>query len=432
VLKKFFRERLGWKRIPLSQLKKEIQSTNRRGNVFFKLSRYGGSKVRFVGVPNIINNALIPFLICQTNIDVDTGRQDSRDLTADDVNVVEHVNHDIYLGLNAGDYTCQYDSEHPDRHHAGPMPSTLLERVSIGNLVDVFTSSGRRGMLKKLFSKVELVEPTYEEVIVIWRPLRKKTVADRKLKVPKAVYDMAEIFDMEHKLPEKPDPNEKQRPHPLQIRAFNRVPMANLPGVFPKTRLVFRPADAFLFDLISVFTLLLVLGSQRFDNPRLDLLAVISVSLWLFRTVIRYSNKLARYDLLVKKFLTSKIAHRDGGAIKYISDEAAAQRATRATLLHQWLLDRRNTPLSWTRSKLVEEAYVGVNKMLDNDQYIDIDIEAGLRDLEALQLITFAGERLLRIADDASTVNILKSVWSNQFEGDLTGMASERNQTLSF
>lgn len=430
-LKKFFRERLGWKRLSITQLKEEIRKTNSRENVFFKLARYGGSKIRFVGAPNM-NNALSSFLICQLN-DGDESSSEISGLSelSGPSTVVEKLNHDIYLALNKGEYSCQYDAEHPDRHHTGPMPSTLLERVSIGNLIDVFTSVGRRRMLRNFFAKVELVEPTYEEVIVIWRPLRKKTKAERQVKLPKALYDMAEIFDMEHKLPEKPDPKLKPRSLPLEIRAFNGVPMANLPGVFPKTRLVFRPADAFLFDLISVFTLFVVLGSQRFDNPRLDLLAIISVSLWIIRTVIRYSNKLARYDLLVKKFLTSKIAHRDGGAIKYISDEAAAQRSTRAALLHSWLRKGLNQNLSKSREVLIEQAFVGVNQMLENDQFVDIDIDAGLRDLEALELISFAGHRLLRVADDAAAVSLLKSVWANQFEGDLTGMASERNHTIA-
>ena len=252
----------------------------------------------------------------------------------------------------------------------------------------------------------------------------------KSLLTAKAVYNMAEIFDMEHKLPEKPDPDQKPRPTPLEIRAFNGVPMANLPGVFPKTRLVFRPADALLFDTISVLTLVLVLGSQSFDNPKLDLVAIISVSLWLFRTVIRYSNKLARYDLLVKNFLTSKIAHRGSGAVKYISNEAASQRATRAALLHSWLT-RRSNRSTRTRDQLIEEAFVGVNEMLENDQFVDIDVAAGLKDLEALDLISFSedGSRLLQVADEGSTVDILKSTWSNVFDGELVGMASQRNQT---
>jgi hypothetical protein len=43
----------------------------------------------------------------------------------------------------------------------------LLERVSINNLVDFFSKSGRRKMIRAILEKSELVEPTYEEVMVI-------------------------------------------------------------------------------------------------------------------------------------------------------------------------------------------------------------------------------------------------------------------------
>jgi len=417
----------GWNRLSFSQLKEEIRGKKPRKNFFFRLDRYGGRQSGVIANPSI-SDALTPFLICELNEDV------PEELLPNGYNMTDAITHDIYSRLNKGEFTCQYDGEHPERHHQGPIPSTLLKRISIGNVIDVFSPRGRKRMLQNFLSATELVEPTYEELVVIWRPLRKKTKADLNLSLPKAVYDAAEIFDLEHKLPDKEKRKCNPSPLPMEVRAFTSVPMANLPAVFPKTRLVFRPADAFLFDLISVFTLLLVLGSQRFDSPRLDLLALISVSLWIIRTVLRYSNKLARYDLLVKKFLTSKIAHRDGGAIKYIANEAASQRATRAALLHAWLLSTK--PNRWvTRRELLEEGYIGVNEMLDNDQYVDIDIDAGLKDLEELRIVTFAGsdgdEQLLQeVADEESTVHILKAAWTDVYEGRLTRVAARRHQRL--
>ena len=84
--------------------------------------------------------------------------------------------------------------------------------------------------------------------------------------------------------------------------------------------------------------LLLVLGSIRLHSPRLDLLALVSISLWIIRTVFRCSNKLARYELLVKSsFLTSKISHRNSDALKYLVAEDGSQRAARTALLNLWI-----------------------------------------------------------------------------------------------
>ncbi|KAI2500339.1 Protein of unknown function (DUF3754) [Fragilaria crotonensis] len=423
-LGEYARRALGWRQPTFIELKEEIRRDETKENVLFKLRRYGGSKIRFVGAPNIIN-ALSPFLICMT-----PGNEETDNTFPNGGKVEENATHEIYTSLNKGDYTCQYDAEHPDRYHKGPMPTTLLKRISIGNVVDVFSAVGRRRMLRNFLSIVELVEPTYEEVVVVWRPMQKKRKPEMKERIPAVVYEMAEIFDMEHKLPDKFSRMRKPKRPALQIRAFTGVPMANLPAVFPKTRLIFRPADAFLFDLISVLTLILVLGSQRFDNPKLDLVAIISVSLWLFRTVLRYSNKLARYDLLVKNFLTSKIAHRNSGAVKYVSNEAASQRATRAALLYSWLARRPNHTI--TLDQLKEEAFVGVNELLGSDQYVDVNVLAGLKDLEALNLVSLSDDEseVIQVAPQRSTVDILQFTWTDIFDGQSKGVTRLRNQTV--
>jgi hypothetical protein len=246
---------------------------------------------------------------------------------------------------------------------------------------------------------------------------------------PKIVSELADMFDIEGF---EAAPEEGQEPPlgQLEIRNFAGVPMANLPAVMPKTKLVFRPADAFLFDLISFVTFLLVASSVRLDSPRLDLLALISVALWSFRTVIRYSNKLARYDLLVKKFLTSKITHRDYGALKYLTSEAGSQRAVRSALVHSWLLhefklvsspfareDEKAPPI--LRSSLKKTGVKGVNKILKTDRQIDIDVDKAMMDLEDLRLVTFSsdGEELLYVQDSITSTDVVRRAWKDLLEG---------------
>jgi len=392
----------------------------RTENMYFKLARYGGRQVKLVGSLDL-HNELTPFLICEL-----------KNKTLDDPTVLnasihqideeQRVNHDIYEALNRGDFTCQYDSEH--RRSTQLLPTTLLERVSISSIVDVLTKEGRAKFAKRFFSKSELVEPTFEEVVVVWRPTAKKKRSPKKLVPPRFFYDLAEVLDVDKVLPERPILVPEPDPLPLEIRAFNGVPMANLPAVLPKTKLVFRPADALLNDFISVATLILISFSFKFDNPRLDLIAFISLGLWIFRTIIRYSNKLARYDLLVKKFLTSKIANRNAGALKYITGEAGSQRAVRAALVHSWLLSRTKQyngtsggvggPL--TRDQVTKQGYVGVNNALAVDKFIDINVGAALNDLEDLKLIKFKGSLLESVADQDTAVSSLTSVWSSIFD----------------
>jgi hypothetical protein len=195
--------------------------------------------------------------------------------------------------------------------------------------------------------------------------------------------------------------------------------MANAPAVLPKTKLLFRPADAFVFDLISVLSFAAVLGSQRFDSQRLDILAIVSGTIWIIRTIIRYSNKLARYDLLVKTFLTSKIAHRNSGALKYITREAGHQRAIRAALVYLWLTEvlEMSPDGSIPRSTLVNEGSLGVNKILRNSACVRVDMDSALNDLVDLDLIGFSayGDRLTYIRDEDTLVETLKKSWDKVF-----------------
>ena len=352
-------------------------SDERNETKVLKLSRYGGSREQFVAAPDL-SEAINPFLVC-------------------DVTDTCTSNGSIYDAINTGEVTCEYDASYPQRKGDRERPMRLLRRVSISNLVDFFSPQGRRAIIRGYFEKAKLVEPTYEEVVVVWRPLpKKRPKVIKEVEPPKALIEVAEIFGFEDKLPgkltKKQKPKKKADAVPsLKIRAFTDVPMANLPAVLPRTKLVFRPADAFVFDTVSLLSLAAVLASQRFDNPKFDLIAIVSVSLWVIRTAFRYSNKLARYDLLVNKFLKERISHRGANALKYLSSEAATQKATRAALLYSTLQE-------WFQSKpdrreILERGSKEVNKALRADRLINIDAETTLEDLETLGAICFIEDK---------------------------------------
>jgi len=391
----------------------DLRATAGGRTEFFKLSRYGGSKIKFVGSPNP-TDALNPFIICEENSDSCSLEDDAcKDERA------SSIDRDMYESLNRNELRCPYDAANPQS--SAQSSFQLLDRVSISSLVDIFTREGRRNLIQAIFSKSELVEPTYEEVVVVWRPLPDKPEGlDRpKLTPPQFAYDVADMFDIQG-LPEKPKEQPKPARKSLEIRAFEGVPMANLPAVLPKTKLVFRPADAFVFDLVSIFSFLLIAGSLRFDNPKLDFIALVSVSLWLIRTVFRYSNKLARYDLLVKKFLTSKLSHRNSGALKYLASQAGSQRATRAALVHKWLCSITSEDEPLERSRLIAQAKQGVNALIDDLKETPIDVDAALNDLEDLGLVQRTddkGRYLQVLRDDNSIVRTLTKAWRSLFEG---------------
>lgn len=218
--------------------------------------------------------------------------------------------------------------------------------------------------------------------------------------------------------------------------------MSNIQAVFPKTKLVFRPADALLFDTISIVTFALVLGSVRLDSPRLDLLALISVGLWIFRTVIRYSNKLARYDLLVKNFLTSKISHRNEGALKYLTSEAGLQRAIRSSLVLSWLEDKFKDTQGDSSdeavpnesqphdSVLLSSCIDEVNLALNMEAEVGIDVDRALKDLEDLDLIRFSSETgsIVAVTNSTESAARVEEAWSKLLLDRNAGMRPRKKK----
>jgi hypothetical protein len=275
-----------------------LRSSNyTRGNKMLKFARYLPSTSTAVSSGLDLNNALSPFLLC---------------------GVCEE--------MGVGNVRCLYDASESLRTKTQRTAAvSLLERISIQNTVDFFSKKGRRNLIRNYFKSSTLVEPAYEEVIVVWRPRRrKKPMTVQTFYPPTWLYKVAEVYDMEDRLPRRKNDTQGDGPGefpvPVEIKAFYDVPMANIEAVLPKTKLIFRPADAIVFDSVSVFSFLAVAGSLRFESPKLDLIALVSLILFAVRTFFRYSNKYARYDLLVNKFITSKVSHRGPGTIKRLKN----------------------------------------------------------------------------------------------------------------
>lgn len=129
----------------------EIDEDQLKELSFFKLSRYGGSKIKFVGSPDI-EDALDPFIICALDAEgnpAEFGMQDPK------------ANYELNSALNQN--SNKLDLVRSAVTVTNPLPATLLERVSLSNVVDYFTRE-RGAFFKRLFSEAKLVEPTYEEV----------------------------------------------------------------------------------------------------------------------------------------------------------------------------------------------------------------------------------------------------------------------------
>lgn len=155
--------------------------------------------------------------------------------------------------------------------------------------------------------------------------------------------------------------------------------------------------------------------------------ANISSAVLLPRTFFRYSNKYARYDLLVNKFLTKKLAHRGSGALNYIVSQADSQRALRSGLIRDWLSENKismsadeyggeQSSLTLDYDILELGKSFTNDKASTNDARIDVDIISAIDDLNDLDLLDIAKDgqsSRFKTKGDESTRDIIQQKWND-------------------
>ena len=238
-----------------------------------------------------------------------------------------------------------------------------VDRVSIADVVDLRETGGKRRLLSSLFRRCELVEPTFDELLLVWRrkplePPRRGRLRRAAVLLGGAARRWARRARPWEAAP--PDDNEAPPPPPpapqTQMEVFENLPIANLGVVLPNSRVTFRAADALRLDLISVVTLAYLLFTSRLLlGARLNptFIATISLCLWLLRTTLGYSNALARLELLRSRFRDQHLVLRGAATVApYLRQQAADQRARRAAAL---LADLRRRRRPASRADLVIE-----------------------------------------------------------------------------
>jgi len=137
-------------------------------------------------------------------------------------------------------------------------------------------------------------------------------------------------------------------------------------------------------DLISLSTLGYALWASRAllgGRPRLNVIAGVSLAVWLLRTSLGYHNALTRYELLLNRFRTSHLAMRGAASVvPYLQQQAATQRARRAATLLNWLRRRRGPPLE--RRSLEREARRSIET-----GGARLDVDGALSDLLRMRVV---------------------------------------------
>ncbi|KAG0619199.1 hypothetical protein M758_4G122900 [Ceratodon purpureus] len=179
-----------------------------------------------------------------------------------------------------------------------------------------------RAAFSVFFSRSTLQEPAYQELVLL--------------------YNQSKIEEGEDEVPG------------LQLHTYRKIPVPDLKVVFPNKKLSFRLIDTVRLDLASLAGLVAFLVSHKFDDllssPSafvLDLIASVSLIIYITRVTLGYKQTADRYQLLVNKTLYEKTLASGFGVVHFLLDASEDQLFKGAILVYTlMLLEGRSTSMS--------------------------------------------------------------------------------------
>jgi hypothetical protein len=130
----------------------------------------------------------------------------------------------------------------------------------------------------------------------------------------------------------------------LQLHTYTKIPLPDLKVVFPSKKLSFRVLDTVRLDLATLAGLVAFLVSHKFDDLlsspsafALDVIASISLIVYVSRVALGYKQTYDRYQLLVNRTLYEKTLASGFGVVHFLMDASEDQQFKGAILVYSLL-----------------------------------------------------------------------------------------------
>ncbi|KAJ4776812.1 hypothetical protein LUZ62_061069 [Rhynchospora pubera] len=244
----------------------------------------------------------------------------------------------------------------------------FLPRITLTNIWEPATKESCGGnvweMIKAsigiLFRKSTLQEPAFQELILLYTDGGQSTEMDDNVL-------------------------------PLQLKIYERIPIPDLPVVFPHKKLSFRILDAVRLDLATIIGLLAYLVNYKFESIAsspsailLDIVAITSLAILVFRVALGYKQTWDRYQLLVNKTLYEKTLASGFGSVHFLLDASQQQQYKEAILVYALLSSQKSKVTSRKSIQAACEQF-----MYDKfHEKIEMPIDKAMETLLGFDLIT--------------------------------------------
>jgi hypothetical protein len=208
----------------------------------------------------------------------------------------------------------------------------------------------------------------------------------------------------------------------LQLHTYTKIPVPDLKVVFPNKKLSFRLIDTVRLDLASLAGLVAFLVSHKFDDLlsspsafALDVIASVSLLLYVSRVVFGYKQTADRYQLLVNKTLYEKTLASGFGVVHFLLDASEDQLFKGAILVYTlMLLEGRSQSLTTQSIATLCERYLYNNFK----EQVEMPMQEIMGILLRLGLVvedstSESGSSFVCALPDGKAIAALKQQWLN-------------------
>ncbi|KAK9804732.1 hypothetical protein WJX72_002789 [[Myrmecia] bisecta] len=252
-----------------------------------------------------------------------------------------------------------------------------------------------RAVLANLFAEVEIQEPTWKDVVVLYRRA-----------VPATADPSKKVVAQQSTNPDLARRN-------INIKTFDDVPMADCEMIFPDKRVYMKPIT--VIQLVITIAVALITAITSLLSTGIDMRVVMGVlSVVLTRAFTVYNQAQIAKQLLVDQMterLYEKTLDSQEGVIYMLLDQMASQHIKEVLLAYTLLL-LNGGPLS---QAALDEA---CERYLDSAYGLRLDfaIEHSLPRLLADGLVKQDGQGLLSAVPLAEAVRLLRGKWERYFD----------------
>mmetsp|Transcript_24070 Transcript_24070/g.66906 ORF Transcript_24070/g.66906 Transcript_24070/m.66906 type:complete len:726 (-) Transcript_24070:409-2586(-) len=209
-----------------------------------------------------------------------------------------------------------------------------IERVTVEDCFGGERGSTRKVLqmlsFKNLFGKLELVEPTFREVLVVCRP---RSSSSGPNGWQEALRRKLLLIIGERVPPEKPFRKER-----LHMRVYRGIPVPLWRIVYPFKAIAFQPIRIIKVDLFAIAGLVAIICQAKSGNSFLQLVWIGSVVVQLLRVVLKYRRMFVTFENFVSKETLKRTVAGAEGVVDFLSRSAALQQYKQTLLLYHAVL----------------------------------------------------------------------------------------------